>query len=59
MAQEARKVRMPDELKDRTLRELLQEAVRSREPINIVREEEEWVTIEQASQSKPPSQYVA
>jgi len=40
-------------LKGRTLEELLHEIARSREPITIVLEEGESVTIEPASQLKP------
>jgi len=53
MVQEAHKIRTLDELKGRTLEDLLHEVALSREPITIVLEEGESVTIEPASQLKP------
>jgi hypothetical protein len=53
MIQEAHKVRMLEELKGRTLEELLHEVARSREPLTIVLNEGESVTIEPTSQLKP------
>jgi hypothetical protein len=53
MVQEAHKIRTLAELKGRTLEELLQEVARSREPITIVLEEGESVTIEPTQQLKP------
>ena len=53
MIREAHKIRKLGELKGRTLEELLHEVARSREPITVVLEEGESVTIELASQLKP------
>lgn len=53
MIQEAHKIRTLEELKGRTLEDLLHEVARSREPITIVLEEGESVTIEPASYLKP------
>ena len=53
MVQEAHKIRTLEELKGRTLEDLLHEVVRSREPITVVLEEGESVTIEPASHLKP------
>jgi hypothetical protein len=53
MVQEAHKIRTLEELKGRTLEELLNEVARSREPITVVLEEGESVTIEPASHLKP------
>jgi hypothetical protein len=53
MVQEAHRVRMLEELKGRTLEELLHEVARSREPLTIVLDEGESVTIEPTSQLKP------
>jgi len=53
MVQEAHKIRTLEELKGRTLEDLLYEVARSREPITVVLEEGESVTIEPASQLKP------
>jgi hypothetical protein len=53
MVQEAYKIRTLEELKGRTLEELLHEVARSREPITVVLEEGELVTIEATSQLKP------
>lgn len=53
MVQEAHKIRTLEELKGRTLEELLHEVARSRELITVVLEEGESVTIELASQLKP------
>ena len=53
MVQEAQKIRTLDELKGRTLEELLREVARSREPLTVVLEEGESVTIEPSSQLKP------
>jgi hypothetical protein len=53
MAQEAHKIRTLDDLKGRTLEELLREVARSREPLTVILEEGELVTIEPASQLKP------
>lgn len=53
MVQESHKIRTLDELKGRTLEELLQEVARSRESLTVVLEEGESVTIEPASQLKP------
>jgi len=46
MVEESHKMRTLEELKGRTLEELLHEVARSREPITIVLEEGESVTIE-------------
>ena len=53
MVQEAYKIRTLEELKGRTLEELLHEVARSRESITVVLEEGELITIEPASQLKP------
>jgi hypothetical protein len=53
MVREAHKIRKLEELKGRTLEELLHEVARSREPITVVLEEGELVTIEPTSQLKP------
>jgi hypothetical protein len=53
MVQEAHKIRTLEELKGRTLEELLHEVVRNREPLTVVLEEGESVTIEPAPQLKP------
>lgn len=53
MVQEAHKIKTLEELKGHTLEELLHEVARSREPITIVLEEGETVTIEPASHLKP------
>jgi hypothetical protein len=53
MVQEAHKIRTLEELKGRTLEELLSEVARSREPITVVLEEGESVTIEPTSPLKP------
>lgn len=53
MVEEAHKIRTLEELKGRTLEELLHEVARSDEPITIVLKEGESVTIEPASQLKP------
>lgn len=53
MVQEAHKIRTLEELKGRTLEDLLHEVARSREPLTVVLEEGEAVTIEPASQLKP------
>jgi hypothetical protein len=53
MVQEAHKIRTLEELKGRTLEDLLHEVARSREPITVVLEEGESVTIEPTSHLKP------
>ena len=53
MVQEAHKIRTLEELKGRTIEELLHEVVSSQEPITVVLEEGELITIELASQLKP------
>jgi hypothetical protein len=53
MVQEAHKIRTLEELKGRTLEDLLHEVARSRESITIVLEEGESVTIEPTPQLKP------
>jgi hypothetical protein len=53
MVQEAHKTRTLEELKERTLEELLHEVVRSQEPITVVLEEGESVTIAPTLQLKP------
>lgn len=53
MAQGAHKIRTLEELKGRTLEELLHEVARSREPITVVLEGGESVTIEPTAQLKP------
>jgi hypothetical protein len=51
--QEAHKIRTLEELKGRTIEELLHEVVHSREPITIGLEEGKSVTMELAPQLKP------
>jgi hypothetical protein len=53
MVQEAPKIRTLEKLKGRTLEELLHEVARSREPLTVVLDEGESVTIKPSSQSKP------
>jgi hypothetical protein len=53
MVQEAHKIRTLEELKGRTLEELLHEVARSQESITVVLEEGELITIEPATQLKP------
>jgi hypothetical protein len=53
MVQEAHKIRTLEELKGRTLAELLHEVARSRESITVVLEGGGSVTIEPTSQLKP------
>lgn len=53
MGQEAHKIRTLDELKGRTLEELLHEVARSQESITVVLEEGELITIEPTTQLKP------
>lgn len=53
MVQEAHKIKTLDELKGRTLEELLREVARSRESITVVLNEEESVTIEPTAQLQP------
>jgi hypothetical protein len=53
MVQEAHKIRTLEELKGRTLEELLHEVTRSQESITVVLEEGELITIEPAKQLKP------
>jgi hypothetical protein len=53
MVQEAHKIRTLEELKGRTLEELLHEVARSQESITVVLEEGELITIEPTSQLKP------
>jgi len=53
MVQEAHKIKTLEELKGRTLEELLNEVVRSRQSITVVLDEGESVTIEPTSQLKP------
>lgn len=53
MVQEAHKIRTLEELKGRTLEELLHEVARSRESITVVLDEGESVTIEPTLQLKP------
>ena len=53
MVQEAHKIRTLEELKGRSLEELLHEVARSREPITVVLEEGDSVTIEPTSQLRP------
>ncbi len=53
MVQEAHKIRTLEELKGRTLEDLLHELARSREPITVVLKEGESVTIELTTQLKP------
>lgn len=53
MVQEAHKIRTLEDLKGRSLEEVLHEVARSREPVTIVLKEGELVTIEPASQLRP------
>jgi len=53
MVQEAHKTKTLEELKGRTLEDLLHEVARSRKPLKVVLEEGESVTIEPTSQLKP------
>jgi hypothetical protein len=53
MVQEAHKTKTLEELKGRTLEDLLHEVARSRRPLKVVLEEGESVTIEPASQLRP------
>lgn len=53
MVQEAHKIRTLEELKGRTLEDLLHEVARSREAITVELEEGELVTIEPVTQLKP------
>jgi len=53
MVQEAHKIKTLEELKGRTLAELLQEVARSGEAITVVLDEGESVTIEPAAQLQP------
>lgn len=53
VVQRSHKIRTLDELKGRTLEELLHEVARSRVPITIVLEEGESVTIEPTARLKP------
>lgn len=53
MVQEAHNIRTLKELKGRTLEDLLNEVARNREPITVILDEGESVTIEPASQLKP------
>jgi hypothetical protein len=53
MVQEAHKIRTLEELKGRTLEDLLHEVARSRESLTVVLKEGESVTIEPISQLKP------
>jgi hypothetical protein len=53
MVQESYKIRTLDELKGRSLEDLLHEVARSREAITVVLEEGELVTIEPTKQLKP------
>ncbi|MBA3239814.1 MAG: hypothetical protein H0T60_01140 [Acidobacteria bacterium] len=53
MVQEAHKIITLEELKGRTLEELLHEVAQSRQPITVILEEGESVTIEPSSQLKP------
>ena len=53
MVQEAHKIRTLEELKGRSLEEILHEVARSRESVTVVLEEGELVTIEPASQLRP------
>jgi hypothetical protein len=53
MVQEAHKIKTLEELKGRTLEDLLHEVARSRAPLTVHLEEGESVTIEPASQLKP------
>ena len=53
MVQEAHKIRTLEELKGRTLEELLHEVARSRESLTVIFEEGESVTIKPASQLEP------
>jgi hypothetical protein len=53
MVQEGHTIRTLEELKGRTLEDLLREVACSRQAITVVLEEGESVTIEPASQLKP------
>jgi len=53
MVQEAHKIKTLEELKGRTLAELLHEVARSGEAITVVLDEGESVTIEPAAQLQP------
>lgn len=53
MVQEAHKIRTLEELKGRSLEEVLHEVARSREPVTVVLEEGELVTIGPGSQLRP------
>lgn len=53
MAQEAHRIRTLDELKGRTIEELLHEVARGQESITVVLEEGELITIDPATQLKP------
>jgi hypothetical protein len=53
VVQEAHKIRTLEELKERTLEELLREVARSREPLTVILEEGELVTIEPTPRLKP------
>jgi hypothetical protein len=53
MVQEVHKIRTLEELKGRTLEDLLHEVAQSREAITVVLEEGELVTIKPASQLRP------
>ncbi len=53
MVQGAHKIRTLEELKGRTLEDLLHEVARSRKPITVVLEEGESVTIEPGLHLKP------
>ena len=53
MVQEAHKIRTLEELKGRTLEDLLHEVAQSRESITVVLEEGKPITIELASQLTP------
>jgi hypothetical protein len=53
MVQEAHKTKTLEELKGRTLEDLLHEVARSRKPLKVVLEEGESVTIEPVSELKP------
>lgn len=53
MVQEAHNIRTLEELKGRTLEDLLNEVARNREPITVILDEGESVTIEPASHLKP------
>ncbi len=53
MVQEAHKIRTLEELKGRTLEELLHEVARSQQAITVVLEEGELITIGPAPKLKP------